>query len=225
MQICVVLMDEAGCIHYRTEMSLVFPLLVVEHSSPSSDLLNYELVNSMVHLLVNLLIVLTFGLASPYLGIAIVSGMCIRTDLFIFLSHRYVFRSSSPNRSTSSSTSLRSLRNSELELSLLSLSSNILSEILQPESTDTDPRVAPFDLKSSVSVSFLLFSLLIGLFWAFQTVDMVGDVYGSGTGMLAATVVSVYPLLYCLVLLKFNYKIEESNEKYNHLETDKSDEK
>ena len=89
----------------------------------------------------------------------------------------------------------------------------------QPESTDTDPRVAPFDLKSSVSVSLLLFSLLIGLFWAFQTVDMVGDVYGSGTGMLAAIVVSVYPLLYCLALLQFNFG--DSTENYDHLESEK----
>jgi uncharacterized membrane protein len=232
LQICVVVMDEAGCIYhdYRPQICLVFPLLIVEHSSPSSELLDFELANTMVHLLVNLLILLTFGLACPYLGVAMVLSFVMRADVFIFLARRYVFRSSSPSRSLSEASSSDDISISEsfrhssrsLELSELLIPPNLLD---QQESTDLDlpPPLSSlliFNLKSAVSVSLLMFSLWIGLFWSFESFDMVGDVYGSEQGMWASVCAIVFLLVSGVLLLQ--YKLEDEPNQIINIMEDKT---
>ena len=58
------------------------------------------------------------------------------------------------------------------------------------------------DLESVLSVSCMMFIVLTGMFWSFQTFDMVGDVYGSGTGtlwsVLVGVILCVTSLLYLL---------------------------
>ena len=53
-----------------------------------------------------------------------------------------------------------------------------------------------------LSVSCVVFFVLTGMFWSFQTFDMVGDVYGSGTGtlwsVLVGVILCVTSLLYLL---------------------------
>ena len=118
-------------------MSQLLPLLIVQHDSPSSELLDSEVENFVVNVLANLLIALVFGLASPYLGILIRLGLIIRTYIFICLSQRYVDRSSLLL---------------ELELLLLPTPPDLID---QQKSTDTDlPSPSPFDLSSAIPASF-----------------------------------------------------------------------
>ena len=78
VQLGLIIMDETNSIPY-TQLSVasqLFPLLIIDKSFviPSSALLHVNVVDCLTSVLVLLLISLTFGLASPYLGLVCLFG-------------------------------------------------------------------------------------------------------------------------------------------------------
>ena len=86
-QMCVVLLDELDCIidYQRISASSIYPLLVIPKPNLNLELLQYEIVSSATQMLVYLLISVTFGLTSPYLGVVMVLSMWYRLEVFVLV--------------------------------------------------------------------------------------------------------------------------------------------
>ena len=127
-------------------------------------------------------------------------------------------------RSTQSIPSEFESHTTSITISPIVSSLSVQPASLDPTSTSSVSQAAPtvnagiisssFDLQSALSVSWVCFSLLTGLFWSFLGFDMIGDVYGSGTGILASVLVSVVLFVAdvgCLMLRGINETDAESN--------------
>ena len=161
MQLFVCILDEVNFLT-KDQRALIWPgfrLSIIHQDVRRYDDLNFELVNTLMSLLVYMLVFVTFGLASPFLGLVTTVCFSVRLETYVFLIRRFQYLSSFGVRDDfmfrgseleMSRSSLRK-RESQVHLSSSTMSSQFAISHPSPICADVASPLS-VDHRSSVSV-------------------------------------------------------------------------